>query len=165
MVSSTPIDSLKNRAPRGWLCARVAIRVVRRSTYRADTEVAVSMGKRSRAVLVPSVRLRLRAKQRELRKDFHHSFWYTEGRNLFLISSPSRTHLQSSLPVTVFAFARKNGLLVWRVAPELTSVETMEDGAVASQLSRDAGTEHCSRLPSRNGYFGQRRKEQVFSAS
>src|SRR5206468_3915730 len=43
--------------------------------------------------------------------------------NLFLISSPSRTHLQSSLPVTVFAFARKNGLLVWRVAPELTSVE------------------------------------------
>jgi len=50
MVSSTPIDSLKNRAPRGWLCARVAIRVVRRSTYRADTEVAVSMGKRSRSV-------------------------------------------------------------------------------------------------------------------
>jgi hypothetical protein len=27
--------------------------------------------------------------------------------------------------VTVFVFARKNGLLVWRVAPELTSVETM----------------------------------------
>ena len=38
-------------------------------------------------------------------------FWDTEGRNLFLISSPSRTPLHSSLPVTVFAFAPENGLL------------------------------------------------------
>ncbi len=78
---------------------------LRRSTYRADTEAAVSTGKRSRSVLAPSVRVQLRAKRREMRKDFHRSFWYTEGRNLFLISSPSRTPLHSSLPVTVFAFA------------------------------------------------------------
>lgn len=43
------------------------------------------------------------------------------GRNLILISSPSRTHLPSSLPVTVFAFARENGLLYgkWRRNPRL----------------------------------------------
>jgi hypothetical protein len=50
------------------------------------------------------------------------------GRKLFLLSSPSRTHLPSSLPVTVFAFARENGLLYGSGAPEPAPVETMEDG-------------------------------------
>src|SRR5712691_8431386 len=80
----------------------------------------------------------MRAKRREMRKDFHRSFWYTEGRGEMCFSF--RLHLAR---LSTFLFP-----LPFSPLPERMGCCT---ASCAGQLSRDAGTEHCSWLLTRNG--------------